>query len=45
LAQILEVTAMTVIMQLSSVRLVCIGLQIAWNGIKALLESVRLHVG
>jgi multiple antibiotic resistance protein len=45
LAQILGATAMTVIMQLSSFLLVCIGVQIAWNGIKALLESVTLHVG
>jgi multiple antibiotic resistance protein len=43
LAQILGATAMTVIMQLSSFLLVCIGVQIAWNGIKALLESVTLH--
>ncbi len=45
LAQILGATAMTVILQLSSFLLVCIGVQIAWNGIKALLESVILHVG
>jgi multiple antibiotic resistance protein len=44
LAQILGATAMTVIMQLSSFLLVCIGVQIAWNGIKALLESVTVHV-
>jgi small neutral amino acid transporter SnatA (MarC family) len=24
---------------------VCIGVQIAWNGMKALLESVTLHIG
>jgi multiple antibiotic resistance protein len=31
--------------QLSSFFLVCIGVQIAWNGIKALLESLTLHFG
>jgi multiple antibiotic resistance protein len=45
LARLLGATAMTVIMQLSSFFLVCIGVQIAWNGIKALLESVTLHIG
>jgi multiple antibiotic resistance protein len=45
LARILGATAMMVIMQLSSFFLVCIGVQIAWNGIKALLESVTLHIG
>jgi multiple antibiotic resistance protein len=45
LARILGATAMTVITQLSSFLLVCIGVQIAWNGIKALLESVTLHIG
>jgi multiple antibiotic resistance protein len=45
LARILGATAMTVIIQLSSFLLVCIGVQIAWNGIKALLESLNLHVG
>ncbi len=36
---------MTVILQVSAFLLVCIGVQIAWNGVKALLESVTLHVG
>jgi multiple antibiotic resistance protein len=45
LARILGPTAMSVITQLSSFLLVCIGVQIAWNGIKALLESVTLHIG
>jgi multiple antibiotic resistance protein len=45
LARILGPTAMLVIMQLSSFLLVCIGVQIAWNGIKALAESVTLHIG
>jgi multiple antibiotic resistance protein len=44
LARILGPTAMTVIVQLSSFLLVCIGVQIAWAGIKALLESVTVHV-
>src|SRR5271165_6834729 len=45
LARILGATGMTVITQLSSFFLVCIGVQIAWNGIKALVESVALHIG
>jgi len=45
LARILGATGMTVITQLSSFFLVCIGVQIAWNGIKALLESMTLHFG
>jgi multiple antibiotic resistance protein len=45
LARILGATGMTVITQLSSFFLVCIGVQIAWNGVKALLESVTLHFG
>jgi multiple antibiotic resistance protein len=45
LARVLGATAMTVIMQLSSFLLVCIDVQIIWNGIKALLESLTLHVG
>ena len=45
LARILGPTGMTVITQLSSFFLVCIGVQIAWNGVKALLESVTLHIG
>ncbi len=35
-------TAMTVIVRLSSFLLVCIGVQIMWNGISALLASLRL---
>ena len=35
----------TVIVQLSSFLLVCIGVQITWNGMKALLESVTVHIG
>ena len=45
LAQMLGTTGMTVITQLSSFFLVCIGVQIAWNGIKELLETVTLHIG
>jgi multiple antibiotic resistance protein len=45
LARFLGATAMTVIIQLSSFLLVCIGVQIAWNGIKALLQSLTLHIG
>jgi multiple antibiotic resistance protein len=43
LARILGGTAMTVIVQLASFLLVCIGVQIIWNGVKALLESVTIH--
>jgi small neutral amino acid transporter SnatA (MarC family) len=37
-------TGMSVMTKLSSFLLVCIGAQIAWNGIKTLLESVTLHI-
>jgi multiple antibiotic resistance protein len=37
-------TAMNVIVRLSSFLLVCIGVQIMWNGISALLSSVQFHV-
>ncbi|HXR32643.1 MAG TPA: MarC family protein [Verrucomicrobiae bacterium] len=40
LAQILGRTAMVVIMRLTSFLLVCIGVQIFWNGFSALLSSV-----
>jgi multiple antibiotic resistance protein len=43
LARIVGATGMTVITQLSSFFLVCIGVQIAWNGIKELLESLVVH--
>jgi multiple antibiotic resistance protein len=39
LARALGATAMGVIMRLSSFLLVCIGVQILWNGVKALLAS------
>lgn len=44
LAQMLGKTAMTVIVRLSSFLLLCIGVQIMWNGISALLSSLHLHV-
>jgi multiple antibiotic resistance protein len=45
LARMLGTTGMTVIMQLSSFLLVCIGVQILWNGVSALLATlpVRAH--
>ena len=43
LARILGQTGMSVMIKLSSFLLLCIGSQIVWNGIKALLESVTLH--
>ena len=45
LARFLGATAMTVIVQLSSFLLVGIGVQITWNGMKALVESLTLHIG
>jgi multiple antibiotic resistance protein len=44
LARVLGDTAMTVIVRLSSFLLVCIGVQIMWNGITALLSSVTFHI-
>jgi multiple antibiotic resistance protein len=41
LARILGKTAMSVIMRLSSFLLICIGVQILWNGASELLASVR----
>lgn len=43
LARVFGRTGMLVITKLSSFLLVCIGVQIAWNGIRALLESMTLH--
>ncbi|MGA7623270.1 MAG: MarC family protein [Candidatus Acidiferrales bacterium] len=45
LARALGETGMTVIIRLSAFLLVCIGVQIMWNGIIALLSSVQFHVG
>jgi multiple antibiotic resistance protein len=42
LARVLGKTGMVVIVRLSSFLLVCIGVQIIWNGISALLSSLRL---
>ena len=44
LARVLGRTGMSVMIKLSSFLLVCIGAQIVWNGIKALLESVVVHI-
>ncbi len=41
LARILGKSAMTVVVRLSSFLLVCIGVQIMWNGISALLSTLR----
>jgi len=40
LARALGATAMSVIMRLSSFLLVCIGVQILWNGVHALVQSL-----
>lgn len=44
LARILGKNGVTVIVRLSSFLLVCIGVQIMWNGISTLLSSVQFHV-
>ena len=44
LARILGATAMSVIMRLSSFLLVCIGIQIMWNGVSALLATLPVNV-
>jgi multiple antibiotic resistance protein len=41
LARLLGPTGMSVILRLSSFLLVCIGVQILWNGVKALLASLH----
>lgn len=43
LARILGATAMSVILRLCTFLLVCIGVQIFWNGASALLASVPFH--
>jgi multiple antibiotic resistance protein len=43
LARLLGPSGMNVIMRLSSFLLVCIGVQILWNGVKALLASLPAH--
>jgi len=44
LGRILGPTGMTVIIQLTSFLLVCIGVQILWNGARVLLSSVPLRM-
>jgi len=44
LAQILGARAMSVIMRLFTFLLLCIGVQILWNGASQLLASVPFHV-
>ena len=44
LAQVLGETGTTVVIRLSAFLLLCIGVQIVWNGADALLGSVRLQV-
>jgi multiple antibiotic resistance protein len=41
LARLLGESAMNVIVRLSSFILVCIGVQIVWNGVKALVDSLH----
>ncbi len=43
--RVLGRTGMTVIIQLTSFLLVCIGVQILWNGLSALLASLPTHIG
>lgn len=43
LAEALGETAMNVTVRLSSFILVCIGVQIVWNGVSALLRSILAH--
>src|SRR5262249_50332789 len=45
LARILGEAAMSVIIRLSAFLLVCIGVQIVWNGISPLLSPIPLPVG
>lgn len=44
LSRVLGPTGMSVMIKLSSFLLLCIGAQIVWNGTKALLESVMVHI-
>jgi multiple antibiotic resistance protein len=43
LAHVFGDTAMSVVIRLSSFILLCIGVQIAWNGVSALLHSALVH--
>ena len=42
LARVIEKTGMIVVVRLSSFLLVCIGVQIMWNGIGALVSSLHI---
>lgn len=44
LARAIGKTGMIVIVRLSSFLLVCIGVQIIWNGLSALLASLHLQI-
>jgi multiple antibiotic resistance protein len=44
LSRIMGPTAMDVIMRLCTFLLICIGMQIMWNGVSALITSVPLHL-
>jgi multiple antibiotic resistance protein len=44
LARILGATAMSVMLRLFTFLLVCIGVQILWNGVSTLLASIPFHV-
>lgn len=44
LARVVGETGMTVIIRLSAFLLVCIGVQIVWNGVSALLSSLQFQV-
>src|SRR5207247_9847452 len=44
LARVLGETCTTVVIRLSAFLLLCIGVQIVWNGADALLGSVRLQL-
>ena len=44
LSRIIGVTAMNVIMRLCTFLLICIGVQIMWNGVRTLIASVPLHL-
>jgi multiple antibiotic resistance protein len=44
LVRFLGATAMSVIMRLCTFLLLCIGVQIVWNGLSALLSTLPLNV-
>ncbi|HTQ51475.1 MAG TPA: MarC family protein, partial [Candidatus Acidoferrales bacterium] len=44
LARVLGETGTIIVIRLAAFLLLCIGVQIVWNGLDALLESVELHV-